>query len=63
VDWSWWLLISKIMEINDVKMTFFAKIIAGLLQLGNVDFSLASEEAQPCDLEGHSEGVVFLLFC
>lgn len=22
-----------------------------------------SEEAQPCDLDGHSKGVVFLLYC
>lgn len=28
-----------------------------------MDFSPASEEAQPCDLDGHSKGVVFLLFC
>uniref|UniRef100_A0A8C2GLC0 Myosin XIX n=1 Tax=Cyprinus carpio TaxID=7962 RepID=A0A8C2GLC0_CYPCA len=34
------------------------QILAGLLQLGNVYFSPASEEAQPCDLDGHSKGLM-----
>ncbi|XP_039517500.1 unconventional myosin-XIX-like [Pimephales promelas] len=42
--------------IDEAKRAQIFRILAGLLQLGNVDFSLASEEAQPCDLEGHSEG-------
>uniref|UniRef100_A0A8C2BTN1 Myosin XIX n=1 Tax=Cyprinus carpio TaxID=7962 RepID=A0A8C2BTN1_CYPCA len=36
----------------------FYQILAGLLQLGNVYFSPASEEAQPCDLDGHSKGLM-----
>ncbi|XP_052412991.1 unconventional myosin-XIX isoform X1 [Carassius gibelio] len=42
--------------IDEGKRTQVFRILAGLLQLGNVDFSPASEEAQPCDLDGHSKG-------
>ncbi|XP_016136146.1 unconventional myosin-XIX-like [Sinocyclocheilus grahami] len=42
--------------IDEGKRTQIFRILAGLLQLGNVDFSPASEEAQPCDLDGHSKG-------
>uniref|UniRef100_A0A8C2BPG0 Myosin XIX n=1 Tax=Cyprinus carpio TaxID=7962 RepID=A0A8C2BPG0_CYPCA len=38
----------------------FYQILAGLLQLGNVYFSPASEEAQPCDLDGHSKAADLL---
>uniref|UniRef100_A0A8C2KW51 Myosin XIX n=1 Tax=Cyprinus carpio TaxID=7962 RepID=A0A8C2KW51_CYPCA len=37
------------------------QILAGLLQLGNVDFRPASEEAQTCDLDEHSKGTADLL--
>uniref|UniRef100_A0A8C1IJW4 Myosin XIX n=1 Tax=Cyprinus carpio TaxID=7962 RepID=A0A8C1IJW4_CYPCA len=37
------------------------QILAGLLQLGNVDFRPASEEAQACDLDEHSKGTADLL--
>uniref|UniRef100_A0A8C1DC56 Myosin XIX n=1 Tax=Cyprinus carpio carpio TaxID=630221 RepID=A0A8C1DC56_CYPCA len=36
------------------------KTLEGLLQLGNVYFSPASEEAQPCDLDGHSKAADLL---
>uniref|UniRef100_A0A673JZU6 Unconventional myosin-XIX-like n=1 Tax=Sinocyclocheilus rhinocerous TaxID=307959 RepID=A0A673JZU6_9TELE len=42
--------------IDEGKRTQIFRILAGLLQLGNVDFSPASEEAQSCDLDGHSKG-------
>ncbi|XP_042579199.1 unconventional myosin-XIX-like [Cyprinus carpio] len=42
--------------IDEGKRTQVFRILAGLLQLGNVYFSPASEEAQPCDLDGHSKG-------
>uniref|UniRef100_A0A672RFK8 Myosin XIX n=2 Tax=Sinocyclocheilus grahami TaxID=75366 RepID=A0A672RFK8_SINGR len=37
--------------IDEGKRTQIFRILAGLLQLGNVDFSPASEEAQPCFLQ------------
>lgn len=42
--------------IDEGKRAQIFKILAGLLQLGNVDFSPAPEEAQPCDLNGQSKG-------
>ncbi|KAF4113907.1 unconventional myosin-XIX [Onychostoma macrolepis] len=42
--------------IDEGKRTQIFRILAGLLQLGNVDFSPVSEEAQPCDLDVHSKG-------
>ncbi|KAK7172492.1 hypothetical protein R3I93_002564 [Phoxinus phoxinus] len=42
--------------IDEGKRAQIFRILAGLLQLGNVDFSPASGEAQPCDLDGHSKG-------
>ncbi|XP_056601484.1 unconventional myosin-XIX [Triplophysa dalaica] len=42
--------------IDEEKRAEIFKILAGLLQLGNVDFSPASEESQPCDLEENSKG-------
>uniref|UniRef100_A0A8C2KV81 Myosin XIX n=1 Tax=Cyprinus carpio TaxID=7962 RepID=A0A8C2KV81_CYPCA len=43
--------------IDERKQTQIFRILAGLLQLGNVDFRPASEEAQTCDLDEHSKGV------
>uniref|UniRef100_A0A672QZB0 Unconventional myosin-XIX-like n=1 Tax=Sinocyclocheilus grahami TaxID=75366 RepID=A0A672QZB0_SINGR len=42
--------------IDESKRTQIFRILAGLLQLGNVDFRPASEEAQTCDLDEHSKG-------
>ncbi|XP_026102144.1 unconventional myosin-XIX-like [Carassius auratus] len=42
--------------IDESKRTQIFRILAGLLQLGNVDFSPASEEAQTCDLDERSKG-------
>ncbi|XP_050965542.1 unconventional myosin-XIX isoform X1 [Labeo rohita] len=42
--------------IDEGKRAQIFRILAGLLQLGNVDFSPASEEAQQCDLNEHSKG-------
>ncbi|TRY57232.1 hypothetical protein DNTS_003304 [Danionella cerebrum] len=42
--------------IDEGRQTQIFKILAALLQLGNVDFILASEEAQPCDLHEQSKG-------
>ncbi|XP_052454502.1 unconventional myosin-XIX [Carassius gibelio] len=42
--------------IDESKRRQIFRILAGLLQLGNVDFSPASEEAQTCDLDVRSKG-------
>ncbi|XP_016296831.1 unconventional myosin-XIX-like isoform X2 [Sinocyclocheilus anshuiensis] len=42
--------------IDESKRTQIFRILAGLLQLGNVDFRPALEEAQTCDLDEHSKG-------
>ncbi|XP_055054140.2 unconventional myosin-XIX isoform X1 [Misgurnus anguillicaudatus] len=42
--------------INEEKRAQIFRILAGLLQLGNVDFSPASEESQPCALDENSKG-------
>uniref|UniRef100_A0A671L9X9 Unconventional myosin-XIX-like n=1 Tax=Sinocyclocheilus anshuiensis TaxID=1608454 RepID=A0A671L9X9_9TELE len=47
--------------IDESKRTQIFRILAGLLQLGNVDFRPALEEAQTCDLDEHSKGTADLL--
>ncbi|XP_026099029.1 unconventional myosin-XIX-like [Carassius auratus] len=42
--------------IDESKRRQIFRILAGLLQLGNVDFRPASEEAQTCDLDERSKG-------
>lgn len=33
------------------------QILAGILQLGNVNFSSSSDESQPCNLDEQSKGI------
>ncbi|XP_051523394.1 unconventional myosin-XIX [Myxocyprinus asiaticus] len=42
--------------IDEEKQAQIFRILAGLLQLGNVNFSPASEESHLCDLDEHSKG-------
>lgn len=38
---------------------FTLQILAGLLQLGNVNFSSSTDDSQPCNLDKESGGIIF----
>lgn len=50
-----------LLQISFLYLFFFIhlQILAGLLQLGNLNFSSSADDSQPCNLGEESEGTAF----
>lgn len=44
---------------SNLMFFFNLQILAGLLQLGNVNFSSSTDDSQPCNLDEESKGIAF----